>query len=107
LHTTKKLAGDRPSFTIVKSEGNGGLYHPDEPRMLSQSEFTRIASFPDAFRWAGSRKDWQERIGNSVPPLFMRAIAGHVRSLLESAAARPNASDSPASFAGALEAAGG
>lgn len=79
LNTTKKLHQDRPAFTIVKSEGNGGLYHPSEPRMLARQEFTRLASYPDAFQWAGARKDWQERIGNSVPPLFMRAIARHIR----------------------------
>ncbi len=79
LNTTKRLAADRPAFTIVKSEGNGGLYHPTEPRMLHLREFMRLASFPDSFRWSGQRKDWQKRIGNSVPPLFMRAIAGHIR----------------------------
>ncbi len=80
LNTTKKLTFDRPAFTIVKSEGNGGLYHPSECRMLAQVEFKRIGSWPDACCFAGTRKDWQERIGNSVPPLFMRAIAQHIRS---------------------------
>lgn len=82
LNTTKKLSFDRPAFTIVKSEGNGGLYHPAECRMLHLSEFKRIASYPDLFRFAGSRKSWQERIGNSVPPLFMRAVARHVRDVI-------------------------
>lgn len=80
LNTTKKLALDQVAYTIVKSEGNGGLYHPTEPRMLHHDEFRRIGSYPDSFRFAGSRKDWQERIGNSVPPLFMRAIAQHIRA---------------------------
>lgn len=78
LMSTKKLSFSRPAYTIVKSEGNGGLYHPSECRMLHHSEFKRLASFPDGFAFAGERKDKQERIGNSVPPLFMRAIAGHI-----------------------------
>jgi site-specific DNA-cytosine methylase len=42
-------------------------------------DIKRLGSWPDAFAFAGSKKDKQERIGNSVPPLFMRAIALHVR----------------------------
>jgi len=36
-------------------------------------------SFPRQFGFAGKEDDARERIGNSVPPLFMRSIAGHVR----------------------------
>lgn len=80
LKTMKKLSFDRTSYTIVKSEGNGGLYHPSECRMLHHDEFKRIASFPDVYCFSGGRKDHQERIGNSVPPLFMEAIARHIRA---------------------------
>jgi len=48
-------------------------------RALSHGEFKRLGSWPDAFTFTGSKKDRQERIGNSVPPLFMRAIAQHIR----------------------------
>lgn len=80
LQTTKRLSWLLPAFTIVKSEGNGGLYHPSQPRMLAHAEFKRLASFPDEYQFTGQRKDHQERIGNSVPPLFMRAIAEHIRA---------------------------
>lgn len=79
LQSTRKLAFDRPSFTIIKSEGNGGLYHPAECRMLHHSEFKRLASFPDNYMFTGQKKNKQERIGNSVPPLLMRSIASHIR----------------------------
>ena len=79
LGATKKLDYDRAGYTIVKSEGNGGIYHPAECRMLALSEFKRIASYPDPYQFTGQRRDFQERIGNSVPPLFMEAIARHVR----------------------------
>lgn len=83
LQSTKKLSFDRPAFTITKSEGNGGLYHPSECRMLHHSEFKRLASFLDDYFFAGKRKDKQERIGNSVPPLFMYSIARNIKSMLQ------------------------
>jgi DNA (cytosine-5)-methyltransferase 1 len=82
LKTTKRLAEDRPAFTMVKSEGNGGLYHPTIPRMLSYVEFKRISSYPDKYHKIGNRKNWQERLGNSVPPLLMKAIAAQIRHKL-------------------------
>jgi DNA (cytosine-5)-methyltransferase 1 len=82
LKTTKRLSEDRPAFTMVKSEGNGGLYHPTIPRMLSYEEFKRISSYPDDYCKIGGRKNWQERLGNSVPPLLMKAIATQIRHKL-------------------------
>ena len=79
MNSMKRLRLNAPAPTIVKSEGNGGLYHPTEMRALSHGEFKRLGSWPDAFTFTGSKKDRQERIGNSVPPLFMRAIAQHIR----------------------------
>ena len=37
-----------------------------------------LSSFPEDYRWVGTVYETQERIGNSVPPNFMRAIAEHV-----------------------------
>jgi len=82
IQTTKKLHPDKPSPTIVKAEGNGGLYHFSEPRMLSLHEFQRLAFFPDRYRFTASRRDWKERIGNSVPPGLMRAVAINVKHYL-------------------------
>jgi DNA (cytosine-5)-methyltransferase 1 len=76
-----KLRYDRPSGTLQKSEGNGAPYHPAECRAISTAERKRIASFPDAYAFL-SRDSATERIGNCVPPLFMRAIAAHVRALI-------------------------
>ena len=79
LNTCKKLSPNKPSDTLCKSEGNGGSYHPDMPRGLSTGERKRLGSFPDQYIFT----DWKNgvlRIGNSVPPLFMEAIARHVRA---------------------------
>jgi DNA (cytosine-5)-methyltransferase 1 len=70
---------DRTCGTILKSEIHlAGIVHPDRERYISLREAKRIASFPDDFQFT-NRKKGIERIGNSVPPLFMKAIAAHVR----------------------------
>jgi len=77
----KRLLWDRPSFVLQKAAGYGGVYHPSEPRPLSTIERKRLGSFPDDFRFTG----WNaaiERIGNSVPPNLMLAIATHIREKL-------------------------
>lgn len=76
--THRRLLWNRSSFVLQKGSGYGGVYHPSECRPLSTLERKRIGSFPDDFRFTG----WNaaiERIGNSVPPNLMRAIAEHVR----------------------------
>ena len=70
-----RLRPDRPSPTQIAAHRN---WRPDEPRQLTNDEAKRLQSFPDEFiippGGAGYRM-----IGNSVPPLFMRAIALHIR----------------------------
>ena len=71
---------DRTCGTIMKSEiALGGIVHPDRERYISLREAMRLTSFPDEFIFT-DRKHGIERIGNSVPPLFMRAVAGHIRA---------------------------
>lgn len=79
-----KASWTRPCMTIQKSTTYAGfsIWHPSEDRPLNGRELARIGSFPDGFQFVGGHKEWVARIGNSVPPLFMRAIAGHVRAVL-------------------------
>jgi site-specific DNA-cytosine methylase len=72
-----------PSCTITKQEiGASGIIHPSRTALpLHRRTARRIGSFPDAFRFT-DRKHAVERIGNSVPPLLMRSIARHVRTLI-------------------------
>lgn len=81
LSCVVRLAEHRPSTTVQKSGGSGDPFHPTECRAVSTSERRRLGSFPDPFRFTGWR-DAVERIGNSVPPLLMRSIARHVRTLI-------------------------
>ena len=84
-----RLHLDRPANTIVKDmrPGTGsGYLHPREDRFIGVREMTRLQSFPDEYDWGdGTYKQIHARIGNSVPPLMMRAIACEVRRSLESA----------------------
>ena len=72
---------EKPCPTIPKSLGGSttGLVHPRELRRLTIDEIKALTSFPEAFALRGSYRERWARIGNSVPPLFMRAIALHVR----------------------------
>lgn len=82
--STKRLAWDMPSRTIIKGNiGTRACYiHPDGGRAVTEAEIKRIGSFPDNYQFIGGYKKSVERIGNSVPPLFMRAIARHIREYI-------------------------
>jgi DNA (cytosine-5)-methyltransferase 1 len=75
---------NKPAGTLTKN-GIGKPYlansncHPLHTRTYSLRECARLQSFPDDFFFVGKWQGW-DRIGNSVPPLFMRSIAGHIRS---------------------------
>lgn len=77
-----KLHPYRCSNTIVKyvslTGHYSGLTHWDMPRLLTIEELKRLASLPDNFQMIGEFTDQWARIGNSVPPLFMLAIAQHI-----------------------------
>ena len=95
------LGGNRPVWrsarrvfpTIVKASGTTSITghfssghfvrtKSGEERRPTLAEFQSVGSFPLGFRFGGSREDGIDRIGNSVPPLLMRSIARHVRTLI-------------------------
>jgi DNA (cytosine-5)-methyltransferase 1 len=77
----------KPARTIRRNDGNLGMHGAmrwDECRRFSLPEFKRFSSFPDGFIFAGEFTEGIRQVGNCVPPLFMKAIAGYVRcNLLE------------------------
>ena len=83
-----KADPEKPCPTITKSIGGSttGLVHPRELRRLTIPEIKALASFPESFALRGNYAEKWARIGNSVPPLFMRAIARHIREKLLTAA---------------------
>lgn len=78
-----KVDPSKPMPTIPKIiPGGGGHMHWAEKRSLTIEEAKRGGSFPDQYHFVGKFETQWERIGNSVPPLFMRSIARHIRSEL-------------------------
>ena len=75
----------RPARTIRRNDGNLGMHgamHWSECRRFSLPEFKRFGSFPDEFTFAGPFEEGIRQIGNSVPPLFMKAIARHIGAVI-------------------------
>jgi len=72
-----RCSWNRPAPTICKTTA---IYHPEENRMLTGRECARLASFPDSFQFVGTWSQITSRIGNSVPPNLMRAIADNLKT---------------------------
>lgn len=80
-HEFFRLAWDSPSPTLLRNfrlSGAMGLVYPDRDRHIDIAAAKRLASYPDNYQTTGQPKDQWARIGNSVPPLFMRSIARHI-----------------------------
>lgn len=65
----KRLEEDQPSYTITGSGGGGTHgYHWKEHRALTNRERARIQTFPDCFKFSGSKESVRKQIGMAVPP---------------------------------------
>jgi DNA (cytosine-5)-methyltransferase 1 len=82
-----RLWWDKPSVTIrtefFKPE-KGRYLHPQQDRPITHREAARLQSFPDTFRFAGSKTSVARQIGNAVPPILAEAVAKSVLRLLDS-----------------------
>lgn len=64
----KRLDPSKPAYTITGSGGGGThVYHWDEPRSLTNRERARIQTFPDSFKFIGSKENVRKQIGMAVP----------------------------------------
>jgi DNA (cytosine-5)-methyltransferase 1 len=81
-YDTSRLHLAKPAPTLKKSLGSFalGFVHPIKNRRITISEAKRIMSFPDDFKFIGTYQEQWARIGNSVPPNLMRAIAEHIKN---------------------------
>jgi DNA (cytosine-5)-methyltransferase 1 len=80
-----RLCYSKPSPTIPKTCNGSlfaGLLPPSGNRYCSIPELKRLHTFPDEYEFAGGFGDAWQRIGNSVPPNFMRAIATYIRDTI-------------------------
>jgi len=71
-----RLDWDDFSRSITAHIAKDGYWyiHPDQHRTLTVREAARIQTFPDSFRFAGSRSHQFQQIGNAVPPALGEAI---------------------------------
>ena len=77
-----RLRWEAPGYTITtyfNRPGNGCYIHPSQDRVLTSLEAARIQSFPDSFRFKGSKTSRTKQIGNAVPPLLAFSIADKIR----------------------------
>jgi len=77
-----KLDPERPASTLQGQPGPYvGPFHWDN-RRLRVPELKRLQGFPDDYEFAGSRRDIQLQVGNSVPPPLVAHIATAIRDQL-------------------------
>ena len=86
-----RLWWDRPAITITRecgSPGNGRYVHPEQDRMLTVREMALLQGFPPGYRFLGPLAARYNQIGDAVPPLVARRVAGHVAQHLAAAGAQ-------------------
>ena len=72
-----RLNPDEPSGTVVNVRKSMWI-HPTLDRAITVREAARLQSFPDNFKFIGTKDSQYQQVGNAVPPLLAKAIADKV-----------------------------
>lgn len=79
--TWTRMEKDGISVTITTrfdTPASGKFTHPFLNRAITVREAARIQSFPDTFRFYGTKTSQMKQVGNAVPPMLANAIAKQV-----------------------------
>ena len=81
-----KLDPALPSRTLTAHMGKDTYSHihwdSRQQRTVTVREAARLQSFPDGFKFSGAMNATYKQIGNAVPPLLAKAVAGKLKLLL-------------------------
>ena len=78
-----RLLYNQPSGTVVNVRKSMWI-HPTKNRAVSIREAARLQSFPDNFKFIGTKDSQYQQVGNAVPPILAEAIAEHLANILKS-----------------------
>ena len=82
-HIYRRLHPKKPSYTITGSGGGGTHgYHWREPRALTNRERARLQTFPDKFKFAGTKESVRKQLGMAVPPKMSQIIFESILKIL-------------------------
>ncbi|AOV98905.1 DNA-cytosine methyltransferase [Dehalococcoides mccartyi] len=76
--TWTRMVKNEISVTITTrfdTPSSGKFTHPYLHRAITVREAARIQSFPDKFKFIGTKGSQMKQVGNAVPPLLAKAIA--------------------------------
>lgn len=85
-NTYAKMWWKRPAPTVTRNfatPSSSRCVHPRDSRAMTTREGARLQSFPDDYKFYGSRSMKNLEIGNAVPPLLSIAIAKEIEKILK------------------------
>ena len=85
----RKMWPDAPARTLMAHLGKDSYSHihydSRQARTISVREAARLQSFPDGFVFCGTMNPAFRQIGNAVPPVMAKALAGEMMRTLQAA----------------------
>jgi DNA (cytosine-5)-methyltransferase 1 len=76
-----RLNPNEPSGTVVNVRKSMWI-HPTLDRAITVREAARLQSFPDYFKFIGTKDSQYQQVGNAVPPKLAEGIANIILSIL-------------------------